>query len=919
MLTEIMKKRSEKNIRQALNSAPSGLSGMIRHVLKSFSESLKDTPEDADDLNELLAWVTCAQRPLTLSQVDNILKWKSADGSGWTWIEGFLRRQFASLFLLTREDKLTTADLQRTAAFEGNLGADEDSLLPTDGFDDPDNPSNFDSNPETTEVTFNHASIGDFFRNETEGKVSIGPDCPLVGVTYHSAQVLVVTRYLEIISDEEGSAKGATSAALFSYACEALLATLKGIDIAKTFIADKQVIGLHLARLLSKETVVKKYIGYTSPAFFTQENVDLLVTWLGDKDVQDSLPPEVRDWYNSAASENNVDILQPAMKCLASEWLQGMMWTAHVICRTVCKFLNLRRGLPHPEHLTIENIMEAAEWCGFEKDGEWYRRLAMTLRDLYNYNKALEVFEKALELSTTYRWLVLYGMASSHLATGDIVKAIELGKMAAEELEKTDKTANPLWDGDMHGVYEDLGDWYSRLGDAEMGFTMHQKAFEHGSRCDACICKILDFLGEKQRYEEYISMLQGMDDKIPDKDYSRLTESILINANTGSFPYHFRFGVAASHTDNVQFMLHAYSSAAMMARKERKPVQAANTELWLGTFCWMYGNDLQRAIRIWEHLIATYSSGNSEDRIEAVQNASANLVNYFLVQCAQISQDNNNNVEAIQSYGRMIELLAMGKPLTLSYANVIGTGNEKMSLHKGFVPDSEFGVLLGNYYQVCGKQEEALKCYKAQVKESIRLLSDDDPTNDYEAYFRLSDTLAAARDDEGAIGAWYKMNMIGLGWDVDDDDDDDDDRDDDHEAKEEEEEDTMNTRGDDKHPGTEERESTPSASTVAADKDNSGGDKLFYCNGCHKKIGIDGKAMCRYCWDTLFCETCFPLVKTKTHPVDVCSPKHDWLIIPPRPLAVRTRDKKTRSMIYVGDKWISIEELKSRLKERFGI
>ena len=114
MLEELYKKKRVSTILEALNKAPRGLNEMLRHVLEGFSATLED--EDPDDLNELLAWVTCAERPMKLGELDLVLRLKSPSGDGMLALEDALRTQFASFFSLTREDGLTTGELQRNLA-----------------------------------------------------------------------------------------------------------------------------------------------------------------------------------------------------------------------------------------------------------------------------------------------------------------------------------------------------------------------------------------------------------------------------------------------------------------------------------------------------------------------------------------------------------------------------------------------------------------------------------------------------------------------------------------------------------------------------------------------------------------------------------------------------------------------------------
>ena len=109
MMRELKHKNRQSAIREALYKAPKGLDEMIRHVLERLSETL--TVEDAQDLNELLMWVTRAKQPLTLGNLDSVLRYKSPSGEGLITLESLLRKNYASFSLLVREDGLSTVDL----------------------------------------------------------------------------------------------------------------------------------------------------------------------------------------------------------------------------------------------------------------------------------------------------------------------------------------------------------------------------------------------------------------------------------------------------------------------------------------------------------------------------------------------------------------------------------------------------------------------------------------------------------------------------------------------------------------------------------------------------------------------------------------------------------------------------------------
>jgi hypothetical protein len=283
MLKELLKKRNEGAIRTALNSAPRGLDKMIRHVLEGFSVSLKDDTDAADELNTLLAWVTCAHRPLTLQELDAVLKVTSPTGDGNWWLEGTLRKQFASFFMLIREDGLTTADLQRARITENEFATVPSEDVPEDGLDDVENETNFDSDPVTTTVTFCHASIGDFFRNETETKAIAEENCPAIGLEFDQSKVSVLKTYFTVLCSEPSSEIWRRAEKLLPLIRSHWMGALAAVDITKTSTEDKIFIGTSLVQILSDDQhditqlSVAIYFGWNQ---FHQLNVDLVEKWV---------------------------------------------------------------------------------------------------------------------------------------------------------------------------------------------------------------------------------------------------------------------------------------------------------------------------------------------------------------------------------------------------------------------------------------------------------------------------------------------------------------------------------------------------------------------------------------------------------------------------------------------------------------
>ena len=82
MLQEISRLDNVTVICNCPREVPKSLPSIIYHVLEGFSASLKGNNQYTDDLNELIAWVVCASRPLSLGEIVTILKWRYLDGEG---------------------------------------------------------------------------------------------------------------------------------------------------------------------------------------------------------------------------------------------------------------------------------------------------------------------------------------------------------------------------------------------------------------------------------------------------------------------------------------------------------------------------------------------------------------------------------------------------------------------------------------------------------------------------------------------------------------------------------------------------------------------------------------------------------------------------------------------------------------------
>lgn len=100
----------EEDIRMHLRTAPQGIDDMTTEMLEVYSTILKG--REAEELNSILTWVSCAARPLTLAELDAVLRRLSPSAGPVLALEERLRTTYASLIELTRDDGLSNAGLR---------------------------------------------------------------------------------------------------------------------------------------------------------------------------------------------------------------------------------------------------------------------------------------------------------------------------------------------------------------------------------------------------------------------------------------------------------------------------------------------------------------------------------------------------------------------------------------------------------------------------------------------------------------------------------------------------------------------------------------------------------------------------------------------------------------------------------------
>ncbi|KAB8238058.1 NACHT and TPR domain protein [Aspergillus alliaceus] len=862
MLQELVKKRNESSIRKALDQAPKGLKEMLRHVLLSFSTSSNE--EELEFLNEILLWVTCSRQPLTLAEVEAILRLKSPEGDGMIYPEGALRRQFASFFNLDREDGLTTAELQMMSAnrstFDESDDEGEDNDAGEEAFDDVENFTDFDSHKQTTTVTFCHASIGDFFRDQTEGKVSDGESHVPVGVDYLKAKAHVLKTFLRLFTDKDFVKKADDSEHMLRHAAENWVQHLLTTPSTDCCLEDRRDIAKMLLVAFRSEEAITSWLGYRGWVS-TEAGTRAVRQWWEDEEVLKLLTPDEREFISST-KDDPITTFKPVVMLCIKKWLMEDVWLVAPVAAVVWSYQSLIKGkevdfleIFNP---TAEEIIEAAEFGDSEKTALWYRRCAMVLRQLQYLDQALEYFSKAVELEPD-KWLIKAGMAITYSMKGEWQKAVDLDKEIVQALSAQigSNQENLTLKASLHTCLERLGDSFKQLGDSEKWFEAYKKAQATIPYCDNCINVLLEHYGINHNHDATIDLLKELaNTPVPGEDFSRLTQSLWDNPEEDT-RYFVLAADAALATNNLGFMVESWRTAARAARKASKTVTAAQLDMSLSRIYSEFLHDQEKAVKRWEKIMNTYASSKDETAVGFLRlKASFELAKQFLGDAVEAGIGTPQAEEA----GAKLEKLVKQAKL-----------DDKSAL---WIISSTRAICLGTYYRLSGREEEARALFKPSIKRGIEILSDDDPENDVFGFIDLMNALLAAGDVKNVTAIAYH-EVFGK-YNVDD------------------------------LEGTTGNESL----------DNESSD-LVTCDGpCRKELpSLDDYYQCPICLDTGFCPTCVKLLAEGTMGIKKCNPKHvkDFLYVPRRP-----RNVAAGKMLVDGEE-MDFELWKQQLKKEWGI
>ena len=540
-------------------------------------------------------------------------------------------------------------------------------------------------------------------------------------------------------------------------------------------------------------------------------------------------------------------------------------------------------------------VAEVEKWCRREffrmeeADWQWYQRLGDTYYSKDERALAVSSYRKSIELNNqsppVYERLA-YCILNDSNDPEDIQLAVVEMKKAAELAEKEESRNEER----LANAYIRLSEWYHRLDQKQPAIEYTNKVLELNSS-DVEIqfrilknCLLHNYLEGYAKHWNHIA-------KDPNNQYKRglLTEILqkLVYDDESNELILKWLSFIHGNVDSLLFLLQEMKAAIDGAQEEEQTYGTAGLLLYEGIARRFQGNNVfvGSALDSWTRCLGEYTVYTRDwPRAQAVWFISA--YHFDQTRTEMNSLHRGRHVQAMRA------LVEKETPFVIGGAK----------------------IYLASFYTADKASSEARNVLQGSIRSALDMLSDAEIENDFEAYGRLGMALTHCDDDVNVVAAF--SNLLGeppessaLEWILDFDSNParDASRDLQEAVKEELSETTelseklnlalqhverllsLASNGDDTtntgatH-GLEEVRERLNLAVGAVDRLSDS----HRCDGfCSRPWNHENAIyLCRYCYDTAFCEECLGRLKRGerifTFGGFLCNRNHDWLCLPKR-------------------------------------
>ena len=526
---------------------------------------------------------------------------------------------------------------------------------------------------------------------------------------------------------------------------------------------------------------------------------------------------------------------------------------------------------PRPNKIPASRIHEVAEWgrqhLGLDSLGyEETQNVARTLREFGKLDDAIETFKQASSLQED-TWFASWGLARAYNLQGKYALAVETLEAVKASMESGKfKPSNP--GNSLHKLNQDLAWWHKEAGNVEKALGIYESILqEHPDDYESAFGMTL-VLHDKRGYTQLVEFLERLK-KSKDEVTGLDRRTRIFHEYCWSDDYHSTIASAGKklNSSGITILKDSYLTAVEAAeekvqlaqdqlnREEEQSAKGIMAMLMHHCAKFFYNNytcaeEKEMALSMWVRIIQLDESEMSWSLGLAKLYATRDLSSIYFEKALQAGQ----GTELAAKYIDDLEHLA-----TLWEGNLTDETKEKYPRQ-----------LLAWYYARCGNMEKAKNVIRPFVKFNIDLLSDDDPSNDWQGFAGLAAHFMFAGQDDNSLAAWSLI------------------------IPKQEDEDTDATK-----------ELEGPINNLC---DGRCGTNWTYANDMY---------ICRECADVQFDEGCLRKLREGSLELQVCSKSHEMLHVPEYDEAKVERIGQGNVM--VGQEVMAVEDWIQKVKQDWGI
>ena len=380
----------------------------------------------------------------------------------------------------------------------------------------------------------------------------------------------------------------------------------------------------------------------------------------------------------------------------------------------------------------LKRLRFLAEYGDFEQNAFWHRRLAKIYRDAAYINAAIKEFSISIKMDDQ-DFAALEGMAFCYEARKDYRSALEWEYKALAALPEESRVEKAE-------ILQQISSWKNLLEDKDGAIEASHAAFTFSpqdTETSIAYLLALETNLEFQTILEFVAKLETLNS-------AREGENML------TFLFVEAWGMAHDIIGNAARRMGRISSVQQPMRDALAAAERRNVSQGLAS--WEFAA-IQHCYLGWADFLDSYAYKTDEaievyetvlERLPQRKTGWEYLGPRILIK-DRLCQLYYQKAKAAECAGTNLDHWVLKLEGLVKSSSAEGVQD---------VSTEDSSLMLGLWYRLHGREQEAKLCFRSQILDGIDTLTDDDPENDASGYRKLALVLLKAGDRENAGAAF---------------------------------------------------------------------------------------------------------------------------------------------------------------------